>query len=78
MNAKLKSNGKATTKTAKKPSATTRVYELVCANENITTDALTKQLKKEGLKMKKDTITAYRSWVRQILAILDRQGRLVR
>jgi len=76
--AKTKSKGKATTKTTKKPSATLRVYELVCANENITAKQLTKQLKKEGLTMKDDTIVSYRSWVRQIIAILDRQGRLVR
>ena len=78
MNAKPKSNGKATTKTVKKPSATLRVYELVCANENITAKQLTKQLKKENLTMKDGTIVSYRSWVRQIIAILDRQGRLVR
>jgi len=79
MNAKPKSKGKAKPKKqAKKPSATMRVYELVCANENITTDALTKQLKKENLTMKNTSIVGYRSWVRQIIAILDRQGRLVR
>ena len=74
MNAKTKTS-KAK---AKKPSATTRVYELVCANENITTDELKKTLKKEGLRMKDDTITAYRSWVRQIIGILKSQGRLVK
>lgn len=76
--AKTKSKGKATKNKAKKPSATLRVYELVCANENITAKQLTKQLKKENLTMKDDTIVSYRSWVRQIIGILDRQGRLVR
>ena len=75
--AKTKSKGKPKQK-PKKPSATMRVYELVCANENITTDDLKKQLKKEGLTMKPATIVSYRSWVRQIVAILDRQGRLAR
>ena len=71
--AKPKSNGK-----LKKPTATTRVYELVCANEDITAKQLKKKLEKEGLTMKPDTIVAYRAWVRQIIGILDRQGRLVK
>lgn len=71
--AKKKSKGK-----TKKISATTRVYELVCANENITPAELKTTLKNEGLTMKDETIVSYRSWVRQILGILDRQGRLVK
>ena len=70
--AKTKSKGKAK---PKKPSATTRVYELVCANENITIDELKETLKKENLMMKDETIASYRSWTLQIIGIATRLGK---
>jgi len=62
--------------TPRKKSVTTRVYEEVCINEEITTDKIIKKLKKEGLTAKKETVDGLRSWVRQILRILDGLGRL--
>ena len=55
--------------------ATPPVLEQVIQNPDISVDDLTKAVRKKGHKMKDDTITAYRSWARQIIAIATRLGK---
>ena len=75
MNAKPKSNGKATKK-AKPKSATTFIDEEVIRDPAVTPEALRQAVRDAGHEKTKDaTIDAYRVWTRQFIGIATRLGK---